>query len=127
MPDRGSFELSREDITNQVSVLALRGDADRFRTDAVAGAIHEARGEGRDVIVDLSETAYLDSTMLAALVAASQHARRRSNPLVVVCRSERLRRSFQLKGLEQIFHMADTRDEARAILSADGGSPPGGS
>jgi anti-anti-sigma factor len=126
MPDPGSFQLTREDLTNRISLLALRGDADRSRTDAVGRAIEEARGEGRELIVDLSQTAYLDSSMLAALVTASQRTRRRSHPLVVICRSERLRRSFQLKGLERILRMADTREEALAILSADGDSPPGG-
>jgi anti-sigma B factor antagonist len=117
--DQGSFQLSREDVDDRVSVVVLCGDADRFRTEAVAAAIEEARRDGRDVVVDLTGATYLDSSMLAALVAASEQTRRRSAPLVVVCDNERLRRSFELKGLEPILRLAETRDDALDLLASD--------
>jgi anti-sigma B factor antagonist len=119
MADLERFQLDREDVTDRVSVLALSGDADRFRADVVGDAIDEVRQEDREVVVDLSGTSYLDSSMLSALVAASERSRRRAEPLVIVCPSERLRRSLQIKGLEAILRIVDTREEALDLLAND--------
>jgi anti-sigma B factor antagonist len=116
MPDRESFQLSREDVTDRVSVIALCGDADRFAAQAVAQAIEQVRSEGREVVVDLAKTTYLDSTMLAALVVGSDQSRRRNAHLMVVCAEGALRRSLQLKGVSSVLTIAGTRDEALAAL-----------
>jgi anti-anti-sigma factor len=124
MSDRYPFELTYEDVGDRVRILTLRGEADRFHTDAVTRAIDDVRAEDRDVIVDLSAAAYLDSTMLSALVAASEQGRRRARPLIVLCESPRLRRSLQLKGLETILRLADTREQALELVAGGGGEAP---
>ena len=121
----GSFELTFEDVGDEVRVLVLTGEADRFRTEDVSRAVGAAREEGREVIIDLSAVSYLDSSMLAALVAASDQGRRRSRRLVVQCRAPRLRRSLELKGLESILHIVETRDEALQRVRGDGPGPGG--
>ena len=115
-----SFELTPRDVGDAVRILVARGDADRFRTDEMAAAIESARRDGRNVVIDLSEVSYLDSSMLATLVAASEHGRRRAETLVVLCKTPRLRRSLELKGLEAILHLAATREEALKVLSGGG-------
>ena len=124
MPERESFQLSREDLTDAVSLLALGGEADRFHTDALTSAIEEVRSDGRNVIVDISAATYMDSSMIAALVGAAEQGRRRDEPLVVVCQNERLRRSLELKGLEAILRIADNREHGLELLRAD--DPPSG-
>ena len=119
MGEQQSFQLTREDIADGVSVLALRGDTDRPCSDAVCAAIESARCEGRHVIVDVTAASHLDSPMVAALVAATEQGRRRGEPVVVVCASEALRRSFQLKGLEPILPIAGTREGAIELIAAD--------
>jgi anti-anti-sigma factor len=122
MGEPQSFQLTREDIADGVSVLALQGDADKPCSEAVRAAIESARCEGRDVIVDLTSATYLDSPMVATLVGATEEGRRRGEPVVVVCTSERLRRSLQLKGLEPILRLACTREGAIELI-ADAGAP----
>jgi anti-sigma B factor antagonist len=124
MSQQDNFELTREDVTDRVSLLVLSGDADRFRTDAVSEAIEQVRSDDRDTILDVSAATYLDSSMLAALVAASEQGRRHNSPLVIVCQNERLRRSLQLKGLEAILELADDRDHALELIAS--GQPPRG-
>ena len=118
MPEPDTFELIREDLTDRVSLLTVRGEADRFRTDAVSAAIEQVRSDDRDTILDVSAATYLDSSMLAALVSASEQGRRHNSPLVIVCQNERLRRSLQLKGLEAILQLADDRDHALELIVA---------
>ena len=119
MSEPDTFELSREDLTDRVSLLVVRGEADRFHADAVSTAIEQVRSDDRDTILDVSAATFLDSSMLALLVAASERGRRHNSPLVIVCQNDRLRRSLQLKGLEAILELADDRDHALELIAAD--------
>jgi anti-sigma B factor antagonist len=123
MAGRESFQLGREDITAGVSVLDVVGDADRFRVEEVAEAIEAVRRDDRDVVVDISAAAFLDSAMIAAFVAAAEQGRRRGGALVIACTNPRLRRSLELKGLETILRIAETREGALDLLAdnADSG------
>jgi len=120
VPDEGPFELIEEDVGESVRVIALRGDADRFRAETVSRAIQGAWGDGRTVVVDMSDTAFMDSSMLAALVAASDQARRRPESLVLVVRAARLKRSLEVKGLGGILTVADSREQALEIVERGG-------
>jgi anti-sigma B factor antagonist len=120
MGEKQSFQLTREDIDDGVTVLAASGDADRFRAEAVTSAIEGAHCEGRDVIVDLTAATYIDSSMIAALVGVTEQGRRRGEPIVVICASDRLRRALQVKGLEPILRLAATREGAIEQIAASG-------
>jgi len=117
VPEGGPFDLTTEDVGDAIRVVVVSGDADRFRAEAVARAIQQARDDGRDVIVDLAQASYMDSTMVATLVAASERGRRRFARLVIVVQAPRLRRSLEVKGLEPILRVADSRDGALALLA----------
>ena len=103
-----------------VRVIALRGDADRFRAETVSRAIQDSWGDDRTVIVDMSDTAFMDSSMLAALVAASDQARRRAESLVLVVRAPRLKRSLEVKGLGGILTVVDSREQALELVERGG-------
>jgi anti-anti-sigma factor len=118
VPDR-SFELIREDAGDAVRVIAVRGDADRFHAEAVSRAIQAARDDDRDVVVDLSEAAFMDSSMLATLVAASEQSRLRARELVLIVQTPRLRRSLEVKGLAGILRVADSREQALELLAGE--------
>jgi anti-sigma B factor antagonist len=117
MPEQDAFQLIREDLADDVSVVALRGDADRFQAEAVTAAIDKVRDDGRHVVMEVSDTTYIDSTMIAALVATSEQGRRRAGPLVVICGNDRLRRSLRIKGLESILAIAGDREQALGLLA----------
>jgi anti-anti-sigma factor len=121
VPERSSFELTTEDVGDAIRVVALRGDADRYRAEAVRRTIQAARAEGRAVVVDMAETTFMDSSMLATLVAASDDSRRRGALLVLVVQTPRLRRSLEVKGLSGILAVAGSRTEALDLLTAEGG------
>ena len=113
-----SFQIQPEDVEPGVRILAVQGEADRFATDAITAAVQEARDDGRDVVIDLNEASYLDSSMLATLVSASEEGRQNSQPLVILCEASRVRRSLELKGLQSILELADSRDHAIELVGA---------
>lgn len=121
MPERGSFELTTEDLGDAIRIVALRGDADRHRVPEVSQALQTARADGRATVVDLSQTEFMDSSMLAAFVAASDDSRYGGGDLVLVVGTPRLRRSLEVKGLGGILRVADTRAHAIELLGAGGG------
>jgi anti-anti-sigma factor len=125
VPERDSFKLTTEDVGDAVRIVALRGDADRFRVEQVTRAIQEARADGRTAIVDLAGTAFMDSSMLAAFVAASDDSRRQGGELVLVVQTPRLRRSLEVKGLGGILKVADSRAQALELLGEAGGESAG--
>jgi anti-anti-sigma factor len=125
VPERGSFELTTEDVGDSVRIVVLRGDADRFRAEQVTRAIQGARADGRTAVVDLAETDFIDSSMLAAFVAASDDSRRDGGELVLVVETPRLRRSLEVEGLGGILTVADSRAHALELLDASGGEAPG--
>jgi anti-anti-sigma factor len=120
VPDQDPFEIIEEDVGQSVRVIALRGDADRFRADTVTHAVQRAWSHGRTVVIDMSDTAFMDSSMLAALVAASDQARRRAETLVLVVRAPRLKRSLEVKGLSGILTVADSREQALELVESGG-------
>src|SRR4051812_30176315 len=106
MGEPQSFQLTREDIADGVSVLALQGDADKPCSEAVRAAIESARCEGREWSGAPPAAASLEPPRVPPLGGAPERGPPRGEPVVVVCTSERLRRSLQLKGLEPILRLA---------------------
>jgi anti-sigma B factor antagonist len=125
VPDRGSFELSTEDVAGDIRIVALSGDADRFRAEEVTRAIQAAGDQVRAVIVDMTRTTFMDSSMLATLVAASEEAREATRRLVLVVEARRLRRSLEVKGLTGILTVVDSREHALELLAGGGDESPG--
>jgi anti-sigma B factor antagonist len=125
VPERDSFELTTEDVGDAVRIVALRGDADRFRAEEVTRAIQGARADGRTVVIDLAETAFMDSSMLATFVAASDDSRRHGDDLILVVATPRLRRSLEVKGLSGILTVTDSRAHALELLGARGDEASG--
>ena len=123
MHDPSSFELTTEDAGDGIRIVAVRGDADRFRAEAVTRAIQRARSDGGGVVVDMAETTFMDSSMLATLVAASDDSRRHGGLLVLVVATPRLRRALEIKGLSGILTVAGSRAQALDLLAAEGESP----
>lgn len=124
MPDNRSFQLITDDVDRRVRILEVHGEADRPHADALSRAVEAARADGRRVIIDLSHALFLDSSMLAALVGASHDGRRRSEPVVILCESARLRRALDIKGLRTMLEVAESRDEALERASPGGEGRP---
>ena len=98
-------------------VIAARGEIDLFTapdlkqvlTDTIEGGAHR-------VVLDLSEVSFLDSTALGVLIGAVKRLRSRGGALAIVNTDASIAKTFQITGLDQIFTIVPTRDEALAAL-----------
>jgi anti-anti-sigma factor len=85
---------AREDFRSQLQVLA---DAD--------GAI-----------VDLTAVTYMDSSALAEILMLQRGRTRNARAAMCVVVNERIRRFFEIAGLQNVLLLANTLDEAKALL-----------
>lgn len=92
-------------------LIALRGEWDLYNRPELEAALLAAAAAERLVVVDLSRATFIDSTVLGALV----EARKRLDDQVemaVVAEDRQIRKVFEITGLDQVFVLHDTLEEA---------------
>ena len=73
---------------------------------------------GRDVIVDLSNTTFIDSTTLGVLVGGVKRLRTNEGQLSLVCSDRNITKIFEITGLDRVFAIHPTLDAALGTGSA---------
>src|SRR4051795_6035185 len=115
MPD--DFALTEDMLDDDRHLVAVRGDLDLHTAPELREALDRAIDEGRNrLVVDLTETSYMDSSGLTALVLAHKRVRKRSGQLVVVNVDPSIGRTFEITGLHLLFPLVRERAEAIARL-----------
>lgn len=105
-----------------VPVVAVSGEVDVSAAPALRDGLTDLLTEGGSVIVDLTEVGFLDSTGLGALVATRSAADERGASLLLVCTHERVLKLFAITGLDGVFTIYDTVDDALGALNAGAAS-----
>jgi anti-sigma B factor antagonist len=114
------FSLSEENLDDQRHVVAVAGEIDLFTAPELKAMLSEAVEAGRTrIVVDLTETSFLDSTALGVLIGAVKRLRSRDGVLTIVNTDPNIAKTFEITGLDQIFTIRPTRDEAIEALDAD--------
>ena len=113
------FALSEEPLGEARHVVAVRGEIDLFTAPELKKTLQEAiEGGATRLVVDLSETTFLDSTALGVLIGAVKRLRSREGSLVIVNTDTNIAKTFEITGLDQIFTILDSRDAAVEALDA---------
>jgi anti-sigma B factor antagonist len=111
------FALSEEPLGEARHVVAVRGEIDLFTAPELKKTLQEAIENGATrVVVDLSETTFLDSTALGVLIGAVKRLRSRDGSLVIVNTDANIAKTFEITGLDQIFTILESRDAAVQAL-----------
>jgi anti-anti-sigma factor len=109
------MESTRVVVTDRdgVPIVALEGEHDVNDAGALRRLLDEELGDPSRIVVDLSRTAFVDSTVVAVILGA--HRRRRPEGGVsVVLGDGVLRRMFEVMRLDQVL---DTYPTASAALT----------
>ena len=113
------FALTEDRPASGAHVIAVAGEVDIFTAPelkrAIAGAID---GGARELVVDLTETRFLDSTALGVLIGAVKRLRPVEGRLVIVNTEQSTAKTFEITGLDQIFTIVETREDALEQLAA---------
>lgn len=108
------LSLSTRDIGGTV-VLDVVGEVDVYTSPRLRERLTELVNEGvAQLVVNLGGVEFIDSTGLGVLVGALKRIRSRSGSMSLVCTSDALIRVFTITGLERVFEIYPTVEEATA-------------
>ncbi len=97
------FQIDVSSAEGDVKVVALRGELDFDGAPAFARALEELRADGeREVIVDLSELTFIDSSGISVLVGAARAATAEQGTLVVAAPTPHVKRVFDIVRLSEL-------------------------
>src|SRR5829696_7894235 len=103
------------------TVLAVSGEVDVYTAPALRDRIADLLDSGQhQLVIDLGGVEFLDSTGLGVLVAGLNRAREVGGSLSLVCPQERVLKLFRITGLDEVFTVHSTVDEALARRSGVG-------
>jgi anti-anti-sigma factor len=114
-----------EHLSATTAALVLRGEHDVYTVPDVRERLGELHRLELYVIIDLSQTAFLDSSVLGALLGATETARAQSRDVVIVLGdppTQAVARIFEVTGLGDVLATRSTRDEAHTLFGAAGGA-----
>jgi anti-sigma B factor antagonist len=97
------------------TLLEVLGEVDVYTAPALRDRISDLIDAGQHtLVVDLGGVEFLDSTGLGVLVAGLNRAKEVGGSLTLVCPQERVLKLFRITGLDEVFTVHGTVDEALA-------------
>jgi anti-sigma B factor antagonist len=119
-----NFDIKTEQLGDDAFVISLAGEVDLYTAPEFKQQLLEVIGQGgKQVIVDFSDTTFIDSTTLGVLVGGVKRLRTNEGQLSLVCSDRNITKIFVITGLDRVFTIYPTRVEAVSnVKSAD--KPP---
>jgi anti-sigma B factor antagonist len=108
-----NFEIKTEKLDGDAYVIALAGEVDLYTAPEFKETLLEAIGDGaKTIVVDLTDTTFIDSTTLGVLVGGVKRLRPEGGQLLLVCSDQNIMKIFEITGLDKVFPIHATRSEA---------------
>jgi anti-sigma B factor antagonist len=110
-------------IEPDIAVIAVVGEHDLTTAPKLREQLDALLDEGLGIVVDLSGTTFIDSSVLATLLAASRDARERGSGFAVTVPTQEadgVRRVIEVTGLDQVLAMVGDRADALDAVRSGG-------
>jgi anti-sigma B factor antagonist len=119
-----NFDVKTEPLENDAFVISLSGEVDLYTAPEFKQQLLDVIGQGaKHVVVDFSDTTFIDSTTLGVLVGGVKRLRTNGGQLSLVCSDRNITKIFEITGLDRVFTIHLTRDEAISTLTSAGRPP----
>ncbi len=106
------LRLTRTEVDG-ATVVGVAGEIDNYTAPQLKDELVAVfDGGARLVVVDLSDTTFLDSSALGALVGVVKRQQGTGAELRVACPSERLRRLFDISRLDEVIPVSASVHQA---------------
>jgi anti-sigma B factor antagonist len=100
------------------TVISVTGEIDVYTAPSLREKLNELMASGHyDLVVDLEDVEFLDSTGLGVLVGGLKRVRSHDGTLRLVCAQEKILKVFRITGLTKVFPIHPTLDAAMSGLS----------
>jgi anti-sigma B factor antagonist len=109
------LDITTEEAGAGVAVVALAGEIDLYTCPEFKQELLRVIAGGATLVVlDLTKTTFIDSTALGVIIGGVERLKQRDGRLVVVCADPNIVKIFEVTGLNRIFSVYSSRDEALA-------------
>jgi anti-sigma B factor antagonist len=107
--------ISTKQVGPTAAVIALTGEVDLYTCPEFKAELLRVIADGATLVaVDLAATTFIDSTALGVLLRGVERLRQKGGRLTVICVDPNITKIFEVTGLDRIFAIHTTRDEALA-------------
>ena len=119
-----NFTIKTEQLRDDAYVISLGGEVDLYTAPEFKQELLDVIGKGgKKVVVDFTDTTFIDSTTLGVLVGGVKRLRTNEGELSLVCSDRNITKIFEITGLDRVFTIHGTRGEA--VERLDGAEPSG--
>lgn len=119
-----NFDIKTEQLGDDSYVISLAGEVDLYTAPDFKQQLLEVIAQGgKNVIVDFTDTTFIDSTTLGVLVGGVKRLRSNDGQLALVCSDRNITKIFEITGLDRVFTIYPTREEAVELIGASGPTP----
>jgi anti-sigma B factor antagonist len=116
------FAIERRELNPRTSVISVQGELDLASAPRLKWMLVDALGEGHSqLILDLSQTTFMDSTALGVLVGVNRSLESGA-ALAIVCGHANLLKIFELSGMDRAFAISPTLADALEQLEPSAAS-----
>src|SRR5438094_7356480 len=116
-----NFDIKTE-LVDDAYVISLAGEVDLYTAPEFKAQLLDVIGKGgKQVIVDFTDTTFIDSTTLGVLVGGVKRLRTSDGELSLVCSDRNITKIFEITGLDRVFTIYPTRAEAVEQIAAPSG------
>ena len=114
-----NFDVNTEKLSDDQYVISLAGEVDLYTAPEFKQQLLDVIDQGaKEVIVDLTNTTFIDSTTLGVLVGGVKRLRTNEGQLSLVCSDRNITKIFEITGLDRVFAIYPTRTEAVEKIAA---------
>jgi anti-sigma B factor antagonist len=114
-----NFHISDEEIDAETQVIELGGEIDLYTAPEFKERMVALIEDGKKrIVVDLSSATFIDSTTLGVLVGGVKRLRPAGGSLALVCTDQNITKIFEITGLDRVFPIHASRDEALTAVAA---------
>jgi anti-anti-sigma factor len=110
-------EITREPLGTGVAVVAVVGEVTFSNVGALDRELAAALADAPNLVVDLTDVTFIDSSGLSTLLTASARARERSGTVALVLAQEEPPSIFRFRGVDRLLALYPSREAALAALS----------
>ena len=115
--------LRLDSAAEGIVALCVEGDFDVANVSALRDEVDKTLASGADLILDLSEASFIDSSVIHVVFEAARAVRGREQSIVLQLGTAPIvERALEIAGIERVVSRAHDRDEAVRMVG-DSGRP----
>jgi anti-sigma B factor antagonist len=118
-----NFKIEVRTLSNDIPLIELEGEVDNYTSPKLKLEIINLLANNNTFIVDLKKIDYLDETAINLLKAGLKECRKKKGNMPLICPKARIKRVFEITGLNKVFDIYDSEKEVLEAIAEDPKTP----